>query len=49
MLQQEHELTRLQAKLTDNLQAIRAVETFEETLHSLTAAVHLLTARNRAA
>lgn len=44
---QEEQLTRLQGQLTDNLQAVRAAETFEETLHSLNAAVHLLTARTK--
>lgn len=46
---EEAELTRLQRTLADNLDAIRAVETFEKALHSLTAAVHMLTIRNRAA
>ena len=38
-------LNRLQAALAENLQIVRAAETFEQTLHSLSAAVHLLTAR----
>lgn len=42
------ELAELQAQLTHNLEAIRGAEAFEETLHNLTAAVHLLTARARA-
>jgi biopolymer transport protein ExbB/TolQ len=42
---QEERLARLQQQLTDNLDALRGTESFEETLHSLTAAVHLLTAR----
>jgi hypothetical protein len=46
---QETELTRLEARLADNIEAVRSVSAFEETLHSLTAAVHLLTIRNRAA
>ncbi|MDB5385789.1 MAG: putative biopolymer transport protein [Planctomycetaceae bacterium] len=46
---EEAELTRLQRTLADNLDAIHAVETFEKALHSLTAAVHMLTIRNRAA
>ncbi len=45
--QQEEHLARLQALLTENLQAVRAAETFEDTLHSLSAAVHLLTARTK--
>ncbi|MFN0054151.1 MAG: MotA/TolQ/ExbB proton channel family protein [Planctomycetales bacterium] len=43
----EAELARLQGTLSDNLQAVRAVEAFEESIHSLNAAVHLLTARAR--
>lgn len=43
----EQELARLQSRLTENLEAVRTAEAFEQTLHSLSAAVHLLTARNR--
>ena len=43
--QQEEQLIRLESRLCDNLEAVRAAETFEQTLHSLNAAVHLLTAR----
>ncbi|MFK7779442.1 MAG: MotA/TolQ/ExbB proton channel family protein [Gimesia sp.] len=43
---QEEHLVGLQRRLAENLDAIRATETFEETLHSLSAAVHLLTARS---
>ncbi len=43
---QEEHLIGLQGRLNENLDAIRAAETFEETLHSLSAAVHLLTARS---
>lgn len=43
---QEEHLVGLQKRLAENLDAIRATETFEETLHSLSAAVHLLTARS---
>lgn len=43
---QEEHLVGLQKRLNENLDAIRAAETFEETLHSLSAAVHLLTARS---
>ena len=46
---EEAELSRLQGTLSNNLEAIRAVETFEKALHSLTAAVHMLTIKNRAA
>ncbi len=43
----EEHLVRLQDRLTSNLEAVRAAETFEETLHQLTAAVHMLTTRVR--
>jgi hypothetical protein len=43
----EQELVRLQDRLTENLEGVRTAEAFEHTLHSLNAAVHLLTARNR--
>ncbi len=43
----EQDLVRLQNRLTDNLEAVRTAEAFEQTLHSLSAAVHLLTARTR--
>jgi len=49
IVSEETELARLQQTLADNLDSVRAVETFEETLHSLTAAVHLLTAKAKAA
>jgi hypothetical protein len=44
----EEELVRLQTTLTHNLQSVRAVEAFEESIHSLNAAVHLLTMRAKA-
>lgn len=44
---QEEQLARLQGRLTENLQTLQAVEKFEETLHSLSAAIHLLTARTK--
>ena len=44
---QEEQLARLQERLSQNLESVRAAETFEETLHSLNAAVHLLTARTK--
>jgi biopolymer transport protein ExbB/TolQ len=42
---QEQHLVRVQGLLSENLEAVQAAETFEQTLHNLTAAVHLLTAR----
>lgn len=48
LTEQESQLVRLQSTLQENLQAVRAVEAFEETMHSLNAAVHLLTVRTRA-
>lgn len=44
---QEERLAQLQERLTDNLSALQTTANFEETLHSLSAAVHLLTARTR--
>ena len=44
----EEQLAGLQHRLTENLQALRATEAFDETLHNLSAAVHLLTTRARA-
>lgn len=46
---QEHHLAGLQSRLTENLQALGAAETIQQSVHSLTAAIHLLTARARAA
>ncbi|HLJ11665.1 MAG TPA: MotA/TolQ/ExbB proton channel family protein [Planctomycetaceae bacterium] len=45
---QEEELVRLQSTLTHNLQSVRAVEAFEESIQSLNAAVHMLTIRAKA-
>ena len=45
ILTQEQQLLQIQERLTENLEAVRAAETFEETLHNLTAAVHLLVTR----
>ncbi|MGH7201431.1 MAG: MotA/TolQ/ExbB proton channel family protein [Planctomycetaceae bacterium] len=42
---QEVRLAKLQARLAENLDAVRNAAAFDETLHSLNAAVHLLTAR----
>ncbi|MEZ6065508.1 MAG: hypothetical protein R3B90_07295 [Planctomycetaceae bacterium] len=47
VVEQEEQLAGLQGRLTDNLDALRTAETLQETLHSLNAAVHLLTARVR--
>jgi biopolymer transport protein ExbB/TolQ len=44
----EESLVRLQTTLTHNLQSVRAMETFQESIHSLNAAVHLLTMRTKA-
>jgi biopolymer transport protein ExbB/TolQ len=41
----EKQLLRLQETLNQNLAALAGAETFEQALHSLTAAVHLLTVR----
>lgn len=41
----EETLLRLQEQLTQNLEALRVADTFEETMHSLSAAVHLLSTR----
>ncbi|MBI3864858.1 MAG: MotA/TolQ/ExbB proton channel family protein [Planctomycetia bacterium] len=46
--EQERELVRLQDALAHNLQSVRAVEAFEESIHSLNAAVHMLTIRAKA-
>ena len=45
ILTQEQQLLHIQERLTQNLEAVRAAETFEETLHNLAAAVHLLVTR----
>jgi len=44
--EQSAELSRLENRLTDNLESLRATETLQEAVHSLTAATHLLTARS---
>jgi hypothetical protein len=41
----EEQLVHLQASMRDNLAAVAAAGTFEHAIHSLTAAIHLLTAR----
>ncbi len=45
MTESEERLTQLQKLLTDNLQALHVADTMEQTASSLTAAVHILTAR----
>jgi biopolymer transport protein ExbB/TolQ len=45
VVEQEEQLARLQLRLNENLEAVQVADTFEETLHSLTAAVHLLSAK----
>ncbi|MGC1273990.1 MAG: MotA/TolQ/ExbB proton channel family protein [Planctomycetaceae bacterium] len=51
--EQSAELSRLETRLSDNLESLHSTETLQEAVHSLTAATHLLTARatpwNRAA
>lgn len=44
----EHQVLQLQSTLQDNLQVLAGVGTFEQAVHSLTAAIHLLTARSSA-
>ena len=41
------ELGSLETRLSDNLEALRATETLQDAVHSLTAAAHLLSARSR--
>lgn len=45
----EGKLAELQAGLDENLRTIRQTQQFDEALHGLTAAIHLLTARHGAA
>jgi biopolymer transport protein ExbB/TolQ len=47
IVEDERQLIRLQDVLQQNLSTVRAADTFEQTLHSLSAAVHLLTARTK--
>lgn len=47
IVEKEESLVRLQDQLDRNLETVRSGETFEQTMHNLTAAVHLLTARAR--
>lgn len=46
---EERHLAGLQSRLTENLEALQAAETMQQSVHSLTAAIHLLTARARTA
>ena len=45
----ETELVRLQSTLADNLRLLRETQQIDQALHGLTAAIHLLTARNQPA
>ncbi len=45
--EQTGELEQLQSTLTNNLQTVRTLNAFEETIQSLNAAIHLLSARSK--
>ena len=47
LLQGNGDLVRLQTTLTDNLRLLRETQQIDQALHGLTAAIHLLTARNQ--
>ncbi|MFN0199204.1 MAG: MotA/TolQ/ExbB proton channel family protein [Planctomycetaceae bacterium] len=47
--QDQQHLLQIQGQLTRNLDAVRAAESLEKTLHGLTAAVHLLTMKSPSA
>lgn len=47
IVQEEEQLTRLETRLAENLEAVRVVDSLEETMINLNAAVHLLTAKTR--
>jgi hypothetical protein len=47
IVEQEEQLVRLEDRLTQNLQTVRVVDTLDETLLSLNAAVNLLSAKTR--
>jgi hypothetical protein len=49
VVEQEEHLARVQELLAENIATVASADTLEETLHSLNAAVHLLTARTRPA
>ncbi len=44
---QQDQLVNIQSQLATNLETVRAAESLQETLHSLNAVIHLLTARVR--
>lgn len=48
IVEQEETLVRLEDRLAQNLEAVRVVESLEETLLNLNAAVHLLSTKTRA-
>ena len=45
LTESEQRLSQMQKQLNDNLQSLRVVETLEQTVNSLNAAVHVLTAK----
>jgi biopolymer transport protein ExbB/TolQ len=45
IVDQETQLARLEERLAENLQTVQTSGAFEETLHNINAAIHLLTAR----
>lgn len=47
LTESEERLSQMQALLNDNLQSIQVVETLEQTVNSLNAAVHVLTAKTQ--
>jgi hypothetical protein len=47
LLERGDSIASLEEKMTQNLTALRAAATFDQTMHSLSAAVHLLTAHAR--
>jgi biopolymer transport protein ExbB/TolQ len=48
IVEQEEQLVRLEDRLAQNLEAVRVVESLEETMLNLNAAVHLLSTKTRA-
>ncbi len=49
IVQGKGEIVKLQAVLSDNLRVLRETQQIDQALHGLTAAIHLLTARNQPA
>ena len=47
MTEAEERLTTLQKQLNENLQAVQLADTMEQSANSLTAAVHVLTAKTQ--